>query len=184
MKSSRASPVTESLLDDSADDATAEALSEGQLYDFITNQPVEDSPAERTLQTVARSLVDEYGFDHTQLSRDYSIAYDLTDNDGRTRKARQRISVAVFPEGTRKSDADKLIRACLIQPRSCECGTKLLGFILPLVERIPVPLARQEAQDQIGDMIFEAYDCRAEALHLEDRAQVKLAASLEMTSAR
>ena len=68
--------------------------------------------------------------------------------------------------------------------RSTECGTKLLGLILPLVERIPVPLARQDAQNQIGEMIFRAYDCRADALQLEDQAQVMLTEALGMTNAR
>ena len=67
--------------------------------------------------------------------------------------------------------------------RSTECGTKLLGFILPLVERIPVPLASEDAQDEIGEMIFQAYDCRADALQLEDQAQVMLTKVLDMTKA-
>lgn len=67
--------------------------------------------------------------------------------------------------------------------RSTECGTKLLGFILPLVERIPVPLADKAVQDEIGGMIFQAYDCRADALQLEDQAQIVLSSALGMTHA-
>lgn len=42
---------------------TATALAENQLYDFITNVPVKDTPTERLFQAVARALVDEYGFE-------------------------------------------------------------------------------------------------------------------------
>lgn len=67
--------------------------------------------------------------------------------------------------------------------RSTECGTKLLGFILPLVERIPIPLAGKTVQDEIGKMVFQAYDCRADALQLEDQAQIMLSGALGMANA-
>ena len=53
MKSSQSSHTTESLVDEADESTESESLSEGQLYDFITNQPVQDSPVERILQTVA-----------------------------------------------------------------------------------------------------------------------------------
>ena len=65
---------------------TSETLAENQIYDFITNQPVKDNPRERILQAVARSLVDEYGFDHTQLVRDLTIIYELPNEYGKIRK--------------------------------------------------------------------------------------------------
>ena len=115
MKSSKPSPVTEPLLDETDEEGTAEALSEGQLYDFITNQPVQDSPVERTLQTVARSLVDEYGFDHTQLARDQSLAYELIDGDGKARKVaptRERCRLpGGHPQDRRLADHPCLSRA-------------------------------------------------------------------------
>ncbi len=130
MKSSQSSHTTESIFDEADESAASESLSEGQLYDFITNQPVQDSPVERTLQTVARSLVDEYGFDHTQLARDQSLAYELIDGDGKARKVRQRVSVAVFPEGVRKTDASQIIRACLVQPPTTKANDPKRGVDL------------------------------------------------------
>ena len=130
MKSSQSSYATESIVDEADESTESEALSEGQLYDFITNQPVQDSPVERTLQTVARSLVDEYGFDHTQLARDQSLTYELIDGDGKSRKARQRVSVAVFPEGIRKTDASQIIRACLVQPPTTKANDPKRGVDL------------------------------------------------------
>lgn len=130
MKSSQFSHTTESVLDEADESAASESLSEGQLYDFITNQPVQDSSVERTLQTVARSLVDEYGFDHTQLARDQSLAYELIDGDGKARKVRQRVSVAVFPEGIRKTDPAQIIRACLVQPPTTKANDPKRGVDL------------------------------------------------------
>lgn len=130
MKSSQSSHATETPFDEADESAGSESLSEGQLYDFITNQPVQDSPAERTLQTVARSLVDEYGFDHTQLARDQSLTYELIEDDGKARKVRQRVSVAVFPEGIRKADASQIIRACLVQPPTTKASDPKRGVDL------------------------------------------------------
>lgn len=55
--------------------------------------------------------------------------------------------------------------------RSTVCGTKLLGFILELVRLLPIPLLDRALQDEIGGMVYRAYDLRAEALALEDKAQ-------------
>jgi hypothetical protein len=55
--------------------------------------------------------------------------------------------------------------------RSTACGTKLLGFILGLVERIPIPMVAEAFQSEIGEMVYHAYDNRADALVLEDDAQ-------------
>jgi len=130
MKSSQSSHATDASFDEADESGASESLSEGQLYDFITNQPVQDSPAERTLQAVARSLVDEYGFDHTQLTRDQSLTCELIDGDGKARKMRQRVSVAVFPEGVRKTDASQIIRACLVQPPATRANDPKRGVDL------------------------------------------------------
>ncbi len=120
------SPAPESPRDDAADEA-AEALAEGQVQDFITNQSVADSPAERTLQTVARSLVDEYLFDHTQLARDLPLVYEVIDGEGRSRKVRTRVNVGVFPEGARKTNPAHIIRVCLTQPPSTKANDPKRG---------------------------------------------------------
>lgn len=83
MRSTSATSSPELPLDNMGDEA-AEALAQGQLHDFITNQPVADSPAERTLQTVAPALVDECAFDHTQLARDLTLVYEQIEGDGRS----------------------------------------------------------------------------------------------------
>jgi hypothetical protein len=103
---------------------SSESLAENQLYDFITNQPVKDTPVERVLQTVARSLVDEYSFDHTQLQRDHTVTYEVFDEHGKTSKVRRKIDIAVFADGAKREDQSKIIRACIIQPPGTKAGDR------------------------------------------------------------
>jgi type I restriction enzyme S subunit len=62
--------------------------------------------------------------------------------------------------------------------RSTARGTKLLGFILGLVEKIPIPMVPKTLEEAIGSMVYRAYDNRADALALEDAAQALLLAAL------
>lgn len=101
--------------DDELVEDDTETIEEGQLYDFITGEPVKDSAAERTLQVVARSLVDEYGFEQEQLERDYKIIYELTDESGKTRKYRPKIDVAIFAAESDHDEQDEITHVCLVQ---------------------------------------------------------------------
>jgi type I restriction enzyme S subunit len=62
--------------------------------------------------------------------------------------------------------------------RSTARGTKLLGFILGLVARMPIPMVAESFQNEIGKSVYQAYDNRADALALEDQAQVLLVKAL------
>ena len=107
--------ANDTFVNPSHDEEVTEALASDQLYDFITNQPVKDTPKERTLQAVARSLVYEYGFDHTQLERDVTVTYEVTDPHGRSRRTRRKVDLVVYPEGKPK-ELQHVIRVALIQP--------------------------------------------------------------------
>jgi type I restriction enzyme M protein len=103
-------------LENSSDELeSSESLAENQLYDFITNQPVKDTPVERIVQGIARSLVEEYEFDHTQLQRYQTVTYEVFDEQGKTRKVRRNINISVFAEGANRSDQNRIIRTCIIQ---------------------------------------------------------------------
>jgi len=122
------------LNDRTPDEKEAKALASDQIYDFVTNQPVKDTPKERTLQAVARSLVYEYGFDHTQLERDVTVTYEVTDPHGHTRRTRKKVSLVVYPEGKPK-DLEHIIRVAIIQPpatkvRDRQKGTELLEDVM------------------------------------------------------
>jgi type I restriction enzyme M protein len=106
----------------------SESLTGNQLYDFITNQPVKDTPVERVLQAVARLLVDEYSFDHTQLQRDHTVTYEVFDEHGKTSKVRRKIDIAVFADGANRVDQVKIIRACIVQAPGIKTGDPRKGI--------------------------------------------------------
>lgn len=110
---------------DTDEDATS--LEEGQLYDFITSQPVKDTATERTLQTVARSLVDEYGFDQSQLEREQTVVYELLTDQGKPRKTRSKVSTAVYAADTAHDDTDNIIRICLVQAPNTRASDRKNG---------------------------------------------------------
>lgn len=114
----------------SDENESSESLAENQLYDYITNQPMKDTPVERVIQTVARSLVDEYDFDHTQLQRDHTVTYDVFDEHGKTSKVRRKIDIAVFAEGANREDQGKIIRVCIIQAPGTKAGDPRKGVYL------------------------------------------------------
>lgn len=109
---------------------SSETLAEKQLYDFITNQPVKENPRERVLQVVARSLVDEYEFDHTQLQRGLSISYEVYDEYGKTRKVRRKVDIAVYAENAPREDQNQIIRACIVQAPSTKASDPRRGVYL------------------------------------------------------
>jgi len=137
MPASQESPIDDTLLDE---DEASSTLTEGQIYDFITNEPVPDTQAERTLQAVARSLVEEYGFDHTQLRRDQRLVYNsIDDRQGKTRKVRRNLSVAVYPEHARKENVEQIIRVCLVQPPNIKAndGRRGVAFLEEVMGALP-----------------------------------------------
>jgi len=117
----------ESILDD---EEFSTALSENEIYDFISNEPVKASSTENTLQAVARSLVDEYEFDHTQLARDITARYEVIDDRGKSRSVRKKINIAVFPEGVNKDNTDEIIRICIIQTPKTKANDRKKGVYL------------------------------------------------------
>lgn len=114
----------------SGEHAASASLPEGQIYDFITNEPVKDRPVERTLQAVARSLVEEYGFDHTQLQRDQTVVYEVVNERGKARKVRRKVSVVVYPESVSKDAPAQIIRVCLAQPPATKANDGKRGVVL------------------------------------------------------
>jgi len=120
--------TTADILQDDQDNT--ESLAENQLYDFVTNQAVKDTPVERVLQTIARAMVDEYNFDHTQLQRDQNISYEVFDEHGKTRKVRRKIEVAVFAPNAPRSDPKNIIRVCCVQAPGTKANDPRKGVYL------------------------------------------------------
>jgi hypothetical protein len=114
---------------DSEEEDSSSTLAEDQIYDFITNEPVKDSRKERTLQAVARSLVYEYGFDHTQLERDVTVTYEVTDPHGRTRRTRRKVDLVVYPEGKPK-ELKHIVWVAIVQPPGTKAQDRKKGVEL------------------------------------------------------
>ena len=113
----------------SQDNGEGQALASDQLYDFITHQPVKNTAKERTLQAVARSLVYEYAFDHTQLERDVNVSCEVTDSHSATKHMRKKANLVVYPEGKPKQLAS-VVRVAIIQPPNTRTGDPRSGIDL------------------------------------------------------
>ena len=67
------------------------SLEEGSILDYITNEPIKDSPKEQVRQRIARALFHEYAISVDDMARDFKMKVD-----GRQRK----IDIAIFEPGT------------------------------------------------------------------------------------
>jgi type I restriction enzyme M protein len=79
---------------DLADGNESMSLEEGQLLDYITDEPVKDTPKERVRQRIARALFHEYGISVEDMIPDFKMKID-----GR----RKAIDIAIFAPGTEKT---------------------------------------------------------------------------------
>ncbi|MCC6613388.1 MAG: N-6 DNA methylase [Anaerolineae bacterium] len=113
---------------ESSEDDESTTLDEGQLFDLVSGNPVKDNPRERTLQSVAHSLINEYGFDLAQIERDHRIVYEVYVEDGRTKKIRPVVSIAVFRSGTEHSDSANIVRVCMVQTPKTKSSDRKNGI--------------------------------------------------------
>ncbi|MFE3001410.1 restriction endonuclease subunit M [Nocardia sp. NPDC059246] len=98
---------------DQAGDSEVTSLEEGWILDYITGDPVKDSPKEQVRQRIARALFHEYGISVEDMVPDYKIRID-----GRLKKA----DIAVFPPGLEKTDEN--LRRIVICDKEPKMGTK------------------------------------------------------------
>ncbi|HJK93342.1 MAG TPA: N-6 DNA methylase [Polyangiaceae bacterium LLY-WYZ-15_(1-7)] len=71
-----------------ADEVTS--LEEGKILDYITGDPIKDSPKEQVRQRIARALFHEYGISVEDMARDFKMKVD-----GR----RKKVDIAIFDAG-------------------------------------------------------------------------------------
>lgn len=95
----------------SPEQKTAEeiVLNEDQLICILTNKIVKATEKERNLQYMIQMMSEEYGFDMSDLQRDFQIAFE--NDEGK--KRRVKIDLAVFENG-REHDQANLIRAVVV----------------------------------------------------------------------
>lgn len=85
-------------------------LDDNQLICLLTGDIKAAKPKEENLQSVIRMLNEEYGFDLSDMQRDFSI----TGYDAETGKAKkQKIDLAIF-ENKKPHEQDHIIRICIV----------------------------------------------------------------------
>lgn len=85
-------------------------LDDNQLICLLTDQVKPAKSKEITLQSLIAMLNEEYGFDLSDMERDFSLTY--VDYEGKNK--RMKIDLAIFEAG-KPHDTDGLIRMCIVQ---------------------------------------------------------------------
>jgi type I restriction enzyme M protein len=86
-------------------------LEDNQIICLLTGDIKSAKSKEETLQSVIRMLNEEYGFDMTDMQRDFTIA-GFDPDSGKNKKLK--IDLVIFDEG-RAHDQENIIRLCIIQ---------------------------------------------------------------------
>ncbi len=98
---------------DQADDEVS-SIEEGKLLDYITDEPVKDTPKEQVRQRIARALFHEYGISVEDMVPDFKMKVD-----GRSKK----IDIAIFEPGAEKTPANlRRIVICDKEPKTGSRG--------------------------------------------------------------
>jgi type I restriction enzyme M protein len=96
-----------------ADDEVS-SIEEGKLLDYITDEPVKDTPKEQVRQRIARALFHEYGISVEDMVPDFKMKVD-----GRSKK----IDIAIFEPGADKTPANlRRIVICDKEPKTGSRG--------------------------------------------------------------
>ena len=98
---------------DQAGDDEVTSLEEGKLLDYITNEPVKDTPKEQVRQRIARAFFHEYGISVDDMVPDFKMKVD-----GRQKK----IDIAIFEPGTDKTPEN--LRRVVICDKEPKTGSK------------------------------------------------------------
>ncbi len=97
---------------DQADDEVS-SIEEGKLLDYITDEPVKDTPKEQVRQRIARALFHEYGISVEDMVPDFKMKVD-----GRSKK----IDIAIFEPGADKTPAN--LRRLVICDKEPKTGSR------------------------------------------------------------
>jgi type I restriction enzyme M protein len=131
--------VQEPDIDSTRDDAVVD---ENSLVCVLTGRIVKATEKEQTLQSLIRQMNEEYGFDMTDMARDFTIAGE--DEGGR--KIKRKAELVAF-ESEDKDDSDEsersqetIIRVCFVQDGKTKesdpkKGTILIDDVLNMLDR-------------------------------------------------
>src|SRR5690606_20753441 len=95
---------------------------------ILTEKPRKATSQENNLQSIIRMLNEEYGFDLTDMERDFNIIY--TDPDtGKNKK--QKIELVIFEKG-KSHEQDQIIRSAIVQDEKIKENDKKKGVTITL----------------------------------------------------
>ncbi|GMU64623.1 MAG: hypothetical protein AMXMBFR36_08970 [Acidobacteriota bacterium] len=89
------------------------SLEEGKLLDYITGEPVKDTPKEHVRQRIARALFHEYGISVEDMVPDYKMTVD---------GHRKSVDIAIFAPGAKKTPEN--LRRIVICDKEPKTGSK------------------------------------------------------------
>lgn len=96
-------------------------LDDNQLICTLTKQPKKADNKELNLQSIISMLNDEYGFELTDMERDYTVVID----DGEKTR-RMKVSLAIFDSNCQHVD-DNLVRVCFVNDEKVKVADSRKG---------------------------------------------------------
>lgn len=103
-------------------------LEDNQVMCILTERPRKATSQENNLQSIIRMLNEEYGFDLTDMERDFNVIY--TDPDtGKNKK--QKIELVIFEKG-KSHEQDYIVRIVIVQDEKIKENDKKKGVTITL----------------------------------------------------
>ena len=103
-------------------------LEDNQVMCILTEKARKATSQENNLQSIIRMLNEEYGFDLTDMERDFNVIY--TDPDTRKNK-KQKIELVIFEKG-KSHEQDHIVRIVIVQDEKIKENDKKKGVTITL----------------------------------------------------
>ena len=101
-------------------------LADNQLICALTKLPRKADNKELNLQSIIAMLSEEYGFELTDMERDYSVIIDDVE-----RKRKCKVNLAVFESGKKQCD-ENLVRLCIVHDEKVKVADSKKGVVATL----------------------------------------------------
>lgn len=103
-------------------------LEDNQILCVLTGEAKKNGSKEENLQSVIRMLNEEYGFDLSDMERDFTISF-VDPDTGKTKK--QKVELVIFDKG-KKHEQENIVRIAAVQDEKTKENDKKKGIRLAL----------------------------------------------------
>lgn len=103
-------------------------LEDNQILCVLTDQPKKSTSKEENLQSTIRMLNEEYGFDLSDMKRDFTISF-IDPESGKSKK--QKVELVIFDKGA-KHDQENIVRVAIVQDDKTKENDKKKGVQMTL----------------------------------------------------